>query len=173
MFGWIFSAWRNWRERRALRRDRMIFEFFDGERIRYGDPLRIWREILADKEFSVDTIDAVDRNEEPETTHCINCCCRVFGLKKLDPATGKGLTDAEIENVLSALVYYLDNVKKNFPPGPTLPTNTAPESSNGLGDRDDPTKALSGSGSTSIDPRQDPVSSSCEPCSKPTESTSL
>ena len=156
MFG-LFAWLRNRRARRANERARLLFQFFDGSKLRRVDPMRVWREICADKEFNLQTMcELVDKQEEPETTYCLNCLCRVFAVERYDDATGTGLTDGQLLNLLVDFEDYLDRLQKKTRPGQILPSPTGSvQSPVSPAAPPDPTKPSSASGSTLNEPRPD------------------
>lgn len=163
MFG--FFAWlRNRRARLQSERSRLIFEFSDGTKLRRADPMRVWREIQNDPEFNVQTMSAlVDAQAEPETSLCLKCLCRVFGVERFDERTGRGLTDGQLLNLLVDFEDYLDTLQKKTRRGPILPSPTEseplPVSAVAPGET---TLPSSGSGSISSEPRPDTPTDHCE-----------
>lgn len=161
MFG-LFTWLRNRRARRANERARLLFPYFDGTKLRRIDPMRAWREIQADKVFNIQTMcDLVDKQEEPETTYCLDCLCRVFGVTRFDDATGGGLTDGQLLNLLVDFEDYLDRLQKKTRPGQTLPSPTEAQPLPLPAVLPEATKPLSGSGSMSSEPRPDTPTEAC------------
>lgn len=154
MFG-FFTWLRNRRIKRDSERRRLLFKYFDGTKERRIDPMRAWREIANDKEFNPSTMLALaDAQQEPEASITMRAVCRVFDVKRFDDATGLGLTDAELMNVLDDFYRYLETLQKKTSNGQTLPSPTEPPpSSDSPAGPSGPTKPLSASGSTSNGPK--------------------
>ncbi len=120
---------RNWFRQRKLRRSGIYFRYFDGQRVRYGDPLQLYRAFVHHPANLAVLAPAVDEQKEPETTQFLQAICEIFGLHRYDPATGRGLTDAEILGVVDQFYRYLEEVKKKLGPGWTSLQATAGASS--------------------------------------------
>ena len=128
---------------------RDIFEYHDGEKIRYGDPFAIWRGLTQDPEINLERISPdVDAGKEPETSQFLDLIRRVFGVQQFDEATGTGLTDWQTLALVNHLRAYTKVVKKNSNSGQTLPESTEPRSSNGPAPRNETTNASGDSTST-------------------------
>lgn len=154
MFG-FFTWLRNRRLRRENERRRLLFSYFDGERLRQIDPMKAWREIVRDPKFHLETMSALaDQGVTEEAEILAGCICRVFDVKPFNDATGKGLTEAQLQNILADFEGWLDRVQKKTPFGPTSPQPMdSPPSSISPAARPEATKPLSGSGSTSTGPK--------------------
>lgn len=114
----MLRRWKQWRERRRIEKSRKIFEYWDGAAWRHGDPFRLWRGLMNHPKLNMETmLDAVDRGDEPETTITVEAVCDLFGLHQLDTATGKGLTDDQVVDVLFRLATYFETQKKTSNPG--------------------------------------------------------
>lgn len=108
-------------DERRRQRERDLIRFFDGAKIRYGDPFKIWRDLLNDPEANFETMgDAIDSGAEPETSICINAICRAFGVERWDPAKKRGLTDWQLLDLPVQLMDFFDGVKKNSSLGSIL-----------------------------------------------------
>ncbi|MCP4539917.1 MAG: hypothetical protein GY832_22485 [Chloroflexi bacterium] len=120
MFAWIKS----WRERRRLK-GRGLFCFHDGQRYRYVDPLRMWREIECHEKFNLKTMpELVEKREEPESSIFYAAMCEVFGVEQFDDSTSRGMTNEEVMALLANLADFLGAVKKNISNGQTSPPDT-------------------------------------------------
>jgi hypothetical protein len=128
---------------------RDIFEYHDGEKIRYGDPFAIWRGLTQDPVINLERISPdVDAGKEPETSQFLDLIRRVFGVTKFDEATGTGLTDWQTLALVNHLRSYTKVVKKNSNSGRTSPESTEPKSSNGPEPQNEITNASGDSTST-------------------------
>jgi hypothetical protein len=153
----LFRALRAKLGRTAKKEDpdagRLLFRFFDGRQVRRVDPWRTYREIVSDPNFNLEThLPAVERGEEPETTHCMNALCRAFGVQRYDSATGNGLSDWEMLNLLDEFTSYLDAIQKKTDGGPISSSPTAGTSSDSPAARNSTTNSSSDSGKTSNAP---------------------
>lgn len=112
-------------DERRRQRERDLIRFFDGVKIRYGDPFKIWRDLLNDPEANFETMgDAIDSGAEPETSICINAICKAFGVERWDPAKKRGLTDWQLLDLPVQLMDFFDGVKKNSSLGSILSAYT-------------------------------------------------
>jgi len=98
---------------------RGLFPYHDGTRQRWGDPFTIYRKLASGKVSFSQISDAVDRQEEPETTQAIELISGAFGVQRWDDEQQTGLTDMEILELPHLLASYLDGVKKNTSTGST------------------------------------------------------
>ena len=126
---------RNWLQQWRRRRSGIYFRYFDGQRVRYGDPLQLYRAFVHHPANLAVLAPAVDEQKEPETSQFLQAICEIFGLWRYDPVAGRGLTDAEILGVVDQFYRYLDEVKKKLGPGLTFLPPTAGESSGSKGRR--------------------------------------
>lgn len=107
MFGMV-------RRQRRRDRDRALFHYWDGQKARRIDPLRVWRELANHDKMDLDTMPAMaDEGQEPETTTVVDAFCEVFDVHRWDDASGTGLTDSDILNLINQLQGYFAALKKN------------------------------------------------------------
>lgn len=117
--------------------DRLIFKFFDGERERAVDPLAALRRLRAtgcDINAQLTLLnDAPDESIREEAwLSLVNATREVFDLKPLrDDFTGgggicRGLTEQETFDVFDRFGEFIDALKKNTNPKPTLPPSSEP-----------------------------------------------
>jgi hypothetical protein len=104
-------------------RNRAIFRFWDGQRIRRIDPLLAYRRLDTHPEFDWSThpemIDGDDERLSSEATEITaRAVCEVFGVRPFDGS--RGLTEQECIGLLIQFVQYLTALKKN---GNTSPTS--------------------------------------------------
>lgn len=156
MLGLLFR----WIHARALRRRREIFRYFDGQAIRFADPLAIVRALdehetyveekhfdeclrLAEKGASSGTKEERLRYHRAAAV-CTDAVRKAFGILPYDQG---GLQIGECLDLLASFIDYLDGVKKNTSPSLTSSPSTD-ATSNGSSE---PTPSDS-SPSTCIDP---------------------
>ncbi len=106
--------WFTNRLRRRRYRRRGLFDYNDGRRTRWVDPFVVWRKLNEHKTLDLENqAPYVDQGIEPQTTIVITALCEVFDLKRFDDATGRGLMDIEVLDVLAKLHVFTEAVKKN------------------------------------------------------------
>lgn len=140
MFGFV--------KRYMARRRRSIFRYWDGARNRFADPMAIYRALQQHPRFNWDVhpalIDCGDLDALALTAEAVRTA---FGIA---PVEQDGLTEAECVTLLAAFVGYLEALKKNGSPTPTLPAPSEPAPSTpATPDTSEP----SASGSTASAPR--------------------
>ena len=120
MLRFIFNRWR----KKKWAKNRLVFQYWDGTRIRCADPFRLYRDLQSVEGVDIAALaPMVDEGSEPETTQVVNAIAKVFDVPRLNDQGG--LTDWEILNLLADLNNYLLSVKKKYNPGPTSPQPTA------------------------------------------------
>ena len=137
----------NWLLRRLQNRGRRIFKYWDGSRQRACDPMVAARLLDAHEKFDWETtpkfIDVEDAKLSDESMGITADAVRMaFGIPIYDGS--RGLTEAELVNLLIDFVTYLNELKKNIREPLTSPPNTESESSD-----ESTTKSESPCGSTS------------------------
>jgi len=73
---------------------------------------------------------AFDEQKDPEAEEFVSLVAEIFGLRRYDPQTGRGLTDAEIAAVFQQFDAFLQEVRERFFPGSTSQPASAGGSSN-------------------------------------------
>ena len=145
---------RRWRARRKIEQARLIFEYFDGQQWRYGDPFALWRALVNHETFNLTNhLPAVDRGEEPESTIAVEAITEVFGLVRWDSRGGRGLTDGQVIDILTELAVYLEELKKKRSPGLTSSFPLAGESSNATEPQAETTPSCAGCPDVSTAPK--------------------
>lgn len=105
--------------------DRNLFEYWDGTEKRVGDPLHLYRMMQNDPEFRVDVHPMLcDEGDDDAIEITLTAIRRAFGIQAFDPVAMTGLTQAETLQLWVAFCYWMDDVKKNTNPLPTLPQST-------------------------------------------------
>lgn len=112
-----------------FRRRRLLFRYHNGERRIAADPLVLYRRLIKEGDQLVVLATAFDQQKDPEADEFIRRLCEIFGLSRWDPATGRGLTDAEIIRVFQDFNVFLQEIRENFFPGSTSPPRSAGGSS--------------------------------------------
>lgn len=98
---------------------RGLFPYHDGTRQRWGDPFTIYRKIKGG-DVDLDHVqDAVNDQQEPETTQAIEMIAHAFSVQRWNDESQTGLTDMEILALPVLMGQYLDGVKKNTSIGST------------------------------------------------------
>jgi hypothetical protein len=133
-----------------------IFAYWDGCKVRYADPFRIWRELTQDEKVNFDRLmPEIDDAESPAITTAVEHVCKVFAVKRWDEATQTGLTDLQLLHLLGDVLRWTAFVKKKPSRGPTSPTVAADTSS--VGQADQPSTPNSSSASTSTETESKPA----------------
>lgn len=138
---------------RRLVQSRAILAYWDGQRVRYGDPFAIWRNLTQGEPNLQLLAPYVDQGQEPETSQYLAKVCAAFGVQRWDDATQTGLPDWQIVGLVGQLANYQELVKKNASPGPTSPESMDSESSTGQEPPAETSKSSGDSGSTSTEPK--------------------
>lgn len=137
------SGWRllqNW----AIERQRQIFRFWDGKRIRAADPLHVLRALRADPEYTdTEHLKPAANGDDDARRIVASATRRAFGLAEL--ADG-GLSDLECLAILSQFLHWTRYLKKN-----TARPQNSPETSEPQFSDESTTKPESESGSTSTE----------------------
>lgn len=103
----------NWWKARKARRNRLLFEFFDGSEIRAVDPWLAYRILYGHPEFDMaEQLAAAVRGEEPETTKAKSAICAAFGCRPFDADKMIGLTDEEMFGVLNSFLEFCSALEK-------------------------------------------------------------
>lgn len=101
------------------KREREIFRYSDGRRIRLADPMLIVRKMAAhptlDLETTLQQMQAVDSPElqNEATATAVTATREIFDLPAMSEDNPDGLTELETLEVLTDFVDYLDTLKKN------------------------------------------------------------
>ena len=93
-----------------------VFRFFDGEKPRYGDPLKIHRELYMAL-GSPDEVFAAYESDDPAAWmpaagRIAEAARLAFPMAPFDPATGKGATEQHCRDAVDALWACLAGEKK-------------------------------------------------------------
>lgn len=98
---------------------RELFRYHNGKSLVYADPLKTWSKIWDDPETDLETevqlleSDAVDDKAQAAAFNdVVSLSKRVFGLHELNAATGAGMTQKEMIDVLSRFITYMTDIKK-------------------------------------------------------------
>ena len=124
MFQRLADRWK----RRALHKQRNIFEYFDGIRTRRIDPFVVQRLLDTHEKFHWEIGFDVDRGDLEAEKVTVDATREVFDIPLWDEDNA-GLTDTETMSVLYEYVDYLDRIKKKFNLGQMPQPPTGSESS--------------------------------------------
>ena len=129
-------------------RGRQIFRYWDGSRIRYADPIVVWRAFLAHPDFEIERDSAlIDLNEAGAWVRCIAATRAALGIAL--PENG-GLTENETYARFQDFCTFAAALKKNINHWPTTSAVTGGIPT-GMGQHWDPTPPP-GSGSIFDEP---------------------
>lgn len=143
-----------WRGRKVLK-NRMLYPYWDGTKRRYGDPFKIWRELKNNGIVDLDAVaPLVDAGQEPETTKSVEAIAAAFQVRRWNEATKSGLTDWEVLALYWEMASFIEALKKNISPGPTLPEPTDLQSSTSQEHQPETTNASSDCGSAETEQTQ-------------------
>lgn len=107
----------NWLTRRR-RKARDIFEYYDGVKARWIDPLVAYEAIFSDPECNVSR-DFADADTDNEAfCRVLAMTCRVFDVNPWKDDT-PGLTRDEVNTLLSRFFTFMAGLKKKQDPSPT------------------------------------------------------
>lgn len=142
--------------RRSMSRNRNIFEFYDGARLRRVDPAVAVRSLETSSEFDwAEDPGLIEFGDVKALTRTVRAVQAAFGVTPYDEAKRTGLTESETVELLISFVQYLEFQKKSGSGLLILPVNTASKSSD-----TSTTKPNSDSGSTSNDNNSETASPS-------------
>ena len=134
--------------RRSMSRNRNIFEFYDGARLRRVDPAVAVRSLETSSEFDwAEDPGLIEFGDVKALTRTVRAVQAAFGVTEYDEAKRTGLTESETVELLISFVQYLEFQKKSGSGLLILPVSTASKSSADTST----TKPSLGSGSTSND----------------------
>lgn len=108
-----------------LPHERMIYSYFDGQRIVKGDPLVLYKEVMAVRgDLAVDMRVSTSPMKGADIAHSkvVGTIRKIFNLSPLDKG---GLSELETIALLDHFLVYTEAVKKNSSPSQTSSTPTA------------------------------------------------
>lgn len=109
--------------------EKAIFKFWNGTRHVWGDPLALSRRldaVLGDPDAVFEAIRSEDMRERHAALECLIANVReVFAMPPIDPETGAGATEEDVQTALRALWKFLAKKKPS--------TDTPPSSSPSTG----------------------------------------
>lgn len=102
-----------WREKRR-QRDRALFSYNDGTRIRRADPAILWRDLLNHPKLDLETsMTLAESGEEPQASEVAEALSDVFQVSQWNSQTDTGLTRWELFDLVHQFDEYLSALKKN------------------------------------------------------------
>ena len=112
--------------------ERCIFRYFDGEKARATDPLKVFRDLRSypELDFKAD-IEAMKAEDVSAEKRIINAARQAIGAKDFEEVEGKpiGLLDHEVLSVVYRLMSLLADLQKKLSNTQTSPSGTGAESS--------------------------------------------
>lgn len=119
----MFRRWWYRRLQRAL-----LFSFWDGQKVRRVDGERLWRALRANKTLTDPLIEAAVQRDDPAAVETyLAAAAELFGVERYDPQTGRGLTDAELAQLLVRFAEWVAQKKTTPVSSPTpSPTTESP-----------------------------------------------
>jgi len=110
-------------------RNRQIFCYWDGIRLRRIDPLVVWDRLVSHPEFVEDRdVPAAIRGNLEAIRLVVKAVCDAFGCREWAEST-PGLTRTELMDLLAAYYDYCEALKKNIAAPATSSPPTGSESS--------------------------------------------
>lgn len=128
-------------------RERVIYHYWDGEKVVHADPQVLWSKVMEKgPELSVESkLSRSPSKDAPQAyKNLVERIRKIFNLKSFEEG---GLTEGETEYLLDHFLGYCDEIKKNSSPSPTSPTGTSDTSGPSSGGGP-PTRSSSDFGST-------------------------
>ena len=109
---WIFSFGDTFTSRRQ-NKHREIFHFWDGQKFRSIDPLKVWRELDAHPQFRMDLHpEALDAGDSEAWAVTVQAVRDVFGVPVM--TENSGLTESECLDLLKSFALWVNALKKNI-----------------------------------------------------------
>lgn len=125
MFAWLYRLFTH-------RNDPRLFVYWDGSRRRRIDPLRAFRALSAHPTYRPDVTPIMADAGDPEAlATMLQAAQDVFDVRPFDEATGHGLTENEMLDLMVDFTIWLESKKKSMPTSPTSSGTTAESTSPG------------------------------------------
>ena len=109
-------------------KERMIFKFWDGEKIREIDPMVLYGR-LGDVSTELDVAIKLSRSASKDSRQghreVVQLLSKIFGVKSFEEG---GLTESELLDVFISFMEWVDRLKKNSPQSLTSVESTPSES---------------------------------------------
>jgi len=104
----------------------MIFEYWDGRRYRYADPIAVHLNLQEDPEYEAKRhLAEIDAGVPEATRIACRAVQRAFGVQAYDEQKKVGLTVGEQLGLLLVFYDWIDQQKKSTERSRTSPSNTA------------------------------------------------
>jgi hypothetical protein len=113
-----------WLRRKVTDRQRNIFKFYDGEKLRGVDPLLVWRLIMTHPDFNPEVHGpAFDKGDVEAWKIVLKCARDAFEIPPFTETGKPGLTEQELSSLFKRFLAYCDDLKKSFETSqPSLPS---------------------------------------------------
>jgi hypothetical protein len=132
MIRWMRNWWRE--------RNRKIFRFWDGARVRRVDPIVVFRALRLVKDFDLENdLTGIASGDDSACARAIAATRMVFGIQPWNEEDG--LTEDETLDVLASFVLWWDELKKNSSPLPISPVATVPSPASSVSSTADTTQS--------------------------------
>ena len=100
-------------------RNRNIFKYYDGVKVRYGDPLAILNKIDTHPVYNAEKHPKLAQSSDKAVSVqayqiCVDCFRQAFNCPDFDDTTGRGLTMQEVITLNELFCKYCDDLKKNI-----------------------------------------------------------
>ncbi len=109
-------------------KDRVIFSFFDGEKIRKVDPMPLYRkymEIANEVSADFQAFSSPIPNKFAATSYQ-NCISKISAMFELKPFDQGGLLETEVINTYMDYLAFCEDIKKKLNPPQTPPEGASP-----------------------------------------------
>jgi len=98
-------------------RKRLIWQYYDGRRTRWADPLLIWSRLAIDEDWP-EMVAQAEAGQEPGLSQVRRRLTEAFEAEPFDPQTGRGLTTWDLLDLFTQYMAYLEGLKKKRDSGP-------------------------------------------------------
>lgn len=125
--------------------ERLIFRYRLGDQERMADPLAVFRAINEHPEIDLESdlkridTDIVATPDLESLGRLTDATRKAFGLQSFDGATGQGVLDFEVQQILAQFLHFMAGIAKKKSQTPTLQQST-------VSDADQTTKPTSDCG---------------------------
>jgi len=115
MFTWLWSWLRRTPEPYTAK-ERLIYRYFNGSKWVEGDPLRLWRRVMAhgaELRIAVKLANSLSKDADQGAIELAKKVREIFAIPEEDTVAASGtLTDDEVFTVFDEFMKYVDDLKK-------------------------------------------------------------